>query len=280
MLYTKNENKRYVDMCAEFDREFWSADRDDSKLYKYLYLLFYMYSCKGSYFKRFEDYDGYAQFAATTIYMRFLKKLRKGEKIKSVKNYVDKTKNYLKVMYQNQEFATVLNPELEGIDTTGIRDELKNSIQADYNTGLIEEIEESLETITTAVKNAIENTHFVWDPLLCHRLYLSCMLTLLNSITLPNQTIKELKTRRKIIDESKILTALTKERDSDVILWNLDREYSDFVRMLVNTARKQVSEVINDTRQSYALPDDVIESILSSAYVEGIQQDESEDDYE
>lgn len=280
MLYTKNDNKRYVDMCAEFDKEFWTEQRNDNKLYKYLYLLFYMYACKGSYFKRFEDYDGYAQFAATTIYMRFLKKYRKGERIKSVKNYAEQTKNYLKVMYQNAEFSMVINPEVDDFDTTGLREDLKMSVQADYNRGMSEEIEESLQTLANAVRETIKKTHFVNDEVLCHRLYLSCLLTLLNSITLPNQTIKELKSRRKVIDEAKVLSALTKERDADVILWNLDSTYSNFVRMLVNTARKEVSDVINNTRQSYALPDDVIESILSSAYVESIQQEESENDYE
>ena len=280
MLFTKTDNKRYVDMCAEFDKEFWIEPRNDYKLFKYLYLLFYMYACKGSYFKKFEDFDEYAQFAATIIYMRFLKKFKKGEKVKSVKNYIDKTKRFLKIMYQNQEFNLVLNAELQNIDIASFREEIKQNVQSDYNIGLKEDVTETLQTISQKVKESIEETHFNNDKLLCHRLYLSCMLTLLNSIVLPNQTIKELKTRKRTVNEKRLLEALTEERDKDAILWKLSSSYSNIVKMLVNTVRKEISEVINSTRQSYLLEDDVIESILSSAYTEDIRNDYGDTYYE
>ena len=48
MLYTKDE-KKYVEMCQIFDKEFYEEDRDNAKLFKYLYLIFYMLACKENY---------------------------------------------------------------------------------------------------------------------------------------------------------------------------------------------------------------------------------------
>ena len=55
MLYSKSENKKYTEMAMEFDREFYTPNRDDAKLFKYMYLIFYMLACKGNFFTKFEE---------------------------------------------------------------------------------------------------------------------------------------------------------------------------------------------------------------------------------
>ena len=86
MLYSKDANKKYTTMCKEFDEEFYTDNRDDNKLFGYMYLVFYMLACKSSYFQRFEDFDGYATYAAKTIYTRYIKYQRQGKQIKSLLN--------------------------------------------------------------------------------------------------------------------------------------------------------------------------------------------------
>ena len=109
--FTKPAGKRYVDMCIEFDNEFYGPDRDDDKLFCYVFLLFKMFAYKSNYFRDREDYDQYAMFAASTVYMRYIRKWARGERIKSVLNYVKKVKGPLKVTYQNENFAQIFDPE-------------------------------------------------------------------------------------------------------------------------------------------------------------------------
>ena len=61
MLYSKTDDKRYTMMCKEFDEEFPKPDRDDNKLYRTMYLVFYMLACKENFFQNnFKYYDDYA----------------------------------------------------------------------------------------------------------------------------------------------------------------------------------------------------------------------------
>ena len=281
MLYTKNDDKRYTMMCKEFDEEFPKPDRDDAKLYRTVYLVYYMLACKENFFgNNFHYYDGYAQFAATTIYVRFLKKLRKGEKIKSLLNYAKSSMRYLKIMYQNEEFETIIDPE-HGVDTTKMSSNLRDSIVADYDDGLVEDIERTLSSIDNIINGVIDDTIYANNDLMRHRVYLSCLLTLLNSITLPrDSSILKSRTRSKNINDSILVEALAKEREKPVILWNLNNSMQDTIRVIVNKVRKELSENINEVSQDHTLPDDVVDLILSNAFNEGKICAEKEEDYD
>ena len=58
-LYTNNEKLKIVDMCKVFDEEFYSKERDDNKLFKYLYLIIYSTTLreKPHWFNKFEEFD-------------------------------------------------------------------------------------------------------------------------------------------------------------------------------------------------------------------------------
>ena len=130
-------------MAVWFDLHFWEDNRDEETCYKYLYLTYYMLGNTKHYFMRYEDTDKYAQFCATTIYFRLLKKLNNGERIKSILNYAKKTCYPLKVMYQKQEFNFIVNPKVTSkFDPIGFTNSLKESIQSQYNDGITNDLRE------------------------------------------------------------------------------------------------------------------------------------------
>ena len=281
MLYTKNDDKRYTMMCKEFDEEFPRQDRDDNKLYRYLYLIFYMLACKENFFQtNFADYDKYAQFAATTIYMRFLKKLEHGERVKSILNYAKASMRFLKTMYQNEEFETIISPE-HGVDTTKLSASIHDSIVADYSDGLVEDMERTLCSIGDVINDVLDETQFANNELTRHRLYISCMLTLLNSITLPrDSSLLKSRGRNKNTNDTLFIEALSREREKPTIMWNLNDNLSSQVKVIVNKVRKDLSENINEVSKDHTLPDDVVDLILSNAFSEGKVCVEKEEDYD
>ena len=63
MVYHKDKDKKYTDLCIEFDREFWKDERDDFKLFKSMYLVYYMIASKRAFFKgpsAIREYDEFA----------------------------------------------------------------------------------------------------------------------------------------------------------------------------------------------------------------------------
>lgn len=279
MLYNKDD-KRYVDMCKIFDEEFPKEDRDDNKLYRYVYLVFYMLACKNNFtFKRFEDYDSFAQFAATTIYLRFLNKLKKGEKVKSLLNYAKSTIKFLKIMWQNREFCEVLDPKL-GIDTDNLQRNMREYVQADYNQGREIDIEESLSSISEVVSEVVNESQYKNDKVILQRLKISVLLSLLNSITLPKHILKQIRGRKKYLTDDEVIESLEVERDNCIILWKLKPDMKNYVKLLVNKVRQTIGKDINETSQAYELPDDVIDSIIASAYAETLMIPENEGEYD
>ena len=281
MLYSKTDNKPYTMMCKEFDEEFYSPDRNDEKLYRYLYLILYMLACKENFFQNnFDDYDKYAQFAATIVYVRFLKKLESGERIKSILNYVKASQRFLKTMYQNQEFETIIDPK-QGIDTTKLSSSIHDAIVSDYTSGLTEDVESALSSIDTIINDVLDDTVFSDNALLRHRVYISCMLTLLDSITLPRDSYSlKLRNKNKDTNDALYVEALAKEREKNPILWNLDINMQEMVKVTTNKIRKDLSESINSVAKDHTLPDDVIDLILSNAFSEGKLCPEKEEDYD
>lgn len=280
MLFSKNDDKRYTMMCKEFDEEFPKPTRDDTKLYRTMYLVFYMLACKENFFQNnFKYYDEYAQFAATTIYTRFLKKLERGERVKSLLNYAKASQRFLKTMFQNAEFETIIGPE-QGVNTFDLSAKMQAAVKSDYRDGLVEDIEVTLERVGTIVEDVIDDLALDLSPLDRHRVYISSLLTFLNSITLNRSLKAQLNKSKKNLDDSLFLEALANEREKPPILWDLNSSMSSIIKIVVNKTRKDLSEELNNMIKDHTLPDDIVDLILANNYNEGRLCVEKEEDYD
>lgn len=269
MLFSKEENKKYTDMAKDFDKEFYTPNRDDNKLFKYMYLIFYMLACKGNFFKKFEDFDGYAQYAATKIYIRYLKKEKKGVKLKSVLNYCKSCKKHLKVDYQNETFEQVTKKDDSDVMT--YRHVYRDNLGTSYSRmDMLEDMNEILNAFPVIAKQVIDESPYRSDKILSKHIYQSCLLTFLSSITLTNNAIDKLTSKQesKVISDNYIIKQYQKNLEESLILWNLSQDFSDIVILLVNKIRSKMSEEINGVIAANNIPDDVIDAIVASAYDE------------
>lgn len=272
MLFHKPKDKRYVDMCAEFDEEFYSPNRNDTKLFMYMYLVYYMFACEAGMFKSPDDYDQYAQFAAKTVYIRYLKKEKKGEKIKSLKNYADSTKNHLRVMYLKETYQHVVGDGYDDEEAEGIGNYLRSVVQPSHTEELIADMEDVLSVMPKVMKRIIKESPYRKDNIVCKRLYLSAMLTFISSITLSRDNIIKFKERAKKLEGDKLdayyCKLIKKERNKDVVLWKLGPDMEPYVEFIVNKARFLLSGDIDETKSRYVMPDDVVDTLVNNLYRE------------
>jgi len=270
MVYHKDKDKKYTDLCKEFDAEFYAEDRDDAKLFKTMYLVYYMLASKSKFFKNVNEYDEYAMFAATTIYMRFIKKQKQGERIKSLLNYAKNTKNFLKQMYQSENYkqdSYEINKK-DYLFVGEMRRKLRDIVQQDYRYDIREQVEKIVNSLSDIVHRVVMRTPYKKNKYMIKNLEMSCKLTLLSQLTLSTKNINKLtkkEDKNKEIDYSLIYKYLNEEKE-DVICWRISDDLSDYVKLLVNKIRKELSTIIYNTKHSYELPDDVLDSVLCSAY--------------
>ncbi len=271
MLFNKDPNKRYVDMCAEFDEEFYSGHRDDTKLFKYMYLMYYMFACKNEYFKRYEDVDEYAKYSASVIYTRYLKKEKKGERIKSLKNYTDSTHRHLKVMFQKERFNTIYGPNYGAEESIALESYMRGLAEsAAKDDTTITDVEDLLYSIPRVVNKVINQTPYKKDKLIKHRLKISCLLTLVSGLTLSRDSIERIKNKEDSgkLEDKHIYKLLTRERENSVVLWRLDESMADYVRMLSNKVRFYMSNDLAEIKHDNMASDEVINDILKNVYKE------------
>lgn len=270
MLYSKDANKKYTTMCKEFDEEFYTPNRDDNKLFGYMYLVFYMLACKSNYFPHsYEDYDGYAKYAATTIYTRYIKYQRQGKIIKSLLNYAKSCKGHLKTDYQKEVFQQVTKSGDENV--LAYIDVYRQSIQNSYfNESIQDEVDGAIKNIKDVISDVVDESPYRSDKVLARNIYMSCLLTLLSSVTLKNSTLEKIDTKSnecKLTSEY-LVKQYQKERLEEPILWNLDYSYRDTILLLVSKIRSRISDCLNDIRGAYTLPDDIIDSIIANSFKE------------
>lgn len=272
MTYKKPANITYVGMCKYFDDNIYKSDRDDTLLFQYLYHICYMLACKTIRFQTFEYYDDFALYASTRLYLKY-PMVTNGEivvdedkKIKSILNYTRATLYPLKVDYQRETFAQVYSYDNE-IDSTSLTDSIKNSIQKEYSDELQEYVTDALKALPKIIKRKINETLYKNDVLISKRLYISCVLSLINGMTLSNSKKQKILKKSDINErESLIIKSLQRERINSIILWHLDETMRDYVQILVNKIRKELEKDITQTRNQLNLSDVELESIMMSAF--------------
>lgn len=213
----------YIDNFVYKPRE----ERDDAKIYEYIYHITYMLASKAKMFERVKDLDEFALYSAGKVYGRLVNEKqfitepgkKKLEKITSILNYIKNSLYGMKVSFQKESFNQVFDNELGFAGDTLVQS-WKESVQQDYNGGLQEAVIDSMNKLPLVAKKIVKSTPYSTDPIISRRLYISCLLSFLNSIQLPNK-VKE-KFLKKEKDGSDIdtlkLNYIDKQNNKSVIL--------------------------------------------------------------
>ena len=263
-------------MAVYFDNNIYNApeDRDDDLLYQYLYHIIYMLANKNKYFVKWSDYDEFALYAATKLYMRYINpehQLKHG-RIKSVLNYVKCVIDRCKIDYQRETFASIIGTNSKGVpdgSANGFRDAWAESIQqgryseADVTSLVMDE----MTHLPKVVRKVVAESPYRNDATMSHRLYMSVLISVLKCSTLSNSTAARLRRRGGGgADASAALGAYRLEREGCVTLWRLGPEYSNMVDLMVRKAMHGFADMVVGVRAGLQMSDDEVTSIIMSAY--------------
>jgi len=294
MIYKKPENMKYTDMCIYIDNNMEylakASDPDNTiveNVYKYLYLIVYALSCKQKFFRDIQDYDDFSVITASILYMRIVDKRqylpdgdpKKIKPIKSSLNYIKSALYGLKVNYQQENFFPTMHPKLYGeIETGTAAKEIIESQDADK---MHEAIMEEFLFIPRKIERVIKRSPYRNNPVFCKNLYISLLLSFVDSITLTNSFLSKYN-KRKVKDkqaDTRLIKIYMDQQDNKPILYHLPESLSDYVKVLLNEVKKDFAVNLMDTKSAFNLSDDTIKNIIASIYTENDMGENSAYEY-
>lgn len=265
MTYNKPEAVSYTDMAIWIDSNVYEDDIDDQKLYEYLYHLSCMLANQNSYFKCARDYDEFGLFAASRLFARLKNKKQyestsdgtsKLPKIKSVLNYLKKVIYPYKVDFE-LEFRLEDNCSTR-IDVGSF--DLSSTLIESTSLFDLVEFAVSLGQISTIVRSYLQKIPKKKDSSEWLNIYLSCLLTLLDSVTLP---VKYIKHSDRLNDHPELLDKIySDQRLRDPILIHLPESMKSYISVLVNELRHVIASELSWKLSTYLSPQDTTKSLL------------------
>ena len=277
MIYKKPPNVSYTDMAIAIDTHIRDESFDKELLFEYMWHLFYILAVKGKFFNSGRDYDDYALYAATQLYFRYQRERdgsgsRKLEPIKSCLNYIKKVLYPLKVNYQKEYFEHVIREEDARVEYTSNLRELREERARETARGIMRvEYEQYLRSISQTVKFVLSSTPYQKDKVMMHKLYVSCMLTLIKTITMRNDNKERLQKRvnRTLPVEELVDQIYEDESHDNVVLFHLGKEFGNYISVLTVKIRKEIAKDLRSIVGSFEPSEQVIKDILLSP-IEGM----------
>lgn len=272
ITYTKDPKVTYTQMAMWVDANAYTDDCDLEKMYKYIYHLAYMLTKKRKFFTNNDDADSFALFVASRLMNRYKNPGQftykedgvtpKVARIKSVLNYLKKTLHLCKIDFKMSEMT------IPHSDTTLFlpAKTLGECIVDDTNIFDRLVFQDTLESIDVIVRDFVSNIPRKKDSDEWYNIYISCLLTIINSITL---TDKELRLNWKVkpsIDADFLERVFTKLRYEPPILFHLDKSNENYIRVLVNEIRHLLAKSLKYTSNMTVSSDDVVKGIISASF--------------
>lgn len=266
MTYNKPSGITYTEMAIWIDANAYEASCDDAMLYEYLYHLSNMLAHEGNYFNRVHYYDDFSLYCASKLFMRLRNKKQdlpednpnKLPQIKSILNYMKKLMYPMKVDFEQENYCQ--SDEENG--TLYVSNFDLGQYLSDEATIFNQmEFSYTLSSVSMIVKSHLQKIPYKKDSPEWLNIYVSCMLTLLNSITLSNfNKARASKLRRnseQIID--KLYVQL---RYEDPILYHLDSSMSNYIKVLVNELRKVISSQLSFELHTATSSEDTTKNLI------------------
>ena len=281
---SQTRGKRIVDLCIYVDENIYKENHDQEKIFNYIYTIVNTLAVKQKLFKNWDDYEGFSLEFTSKLYQRLTNPKqflpdddpKKLKKIKSILNYIKKSMYPMKVDYQNDVFNQRFDPVLHSQTVLDLR-EKATQICRDQPTPLMHvDFEYYLRKITHTVKMFLKTSPYRNDKAMMNNLYISCMMTFLNQITLNNYNKKRYKNRlrRGYNIDGFLNKVYILEQEYSVVLFHLPDNLHNYVATLVNQIKKFLVKDMRELIGSFELPDSFMQAIIASS------MGESRDDQE
>lgn len=272
MLFQKPKDMKYTDMCIYVDKIVARGNPtevEQNTIFQYLYHIAFMLAHKQKYFNASHYYDEFAIYFATSVMQRLFYNPRLSEvdengdpvlaPIKSVLNYMKNVCYPRKVEFEQENYSQKYT---ETFDT--------REWSQSFNKDPYEEVKETdilfyLRDLPKTIKYLIyEHNFYKNDKVMMKNIYLSCLLSFLNIITFSEADKEKFETAYTSVDAKYRLLAkiYAKNRTEGIILYHLDAEYEDYIRVLVNKIFRYLKQDIMEISNQYTISDEVMTNIL------------------
>lgn len=277
----------YIDKHIPDIAESYKNPEIETNVFNCIYKICYMIACKKKYFEgptSFQNYDDFALFAATEFYSMFKSKyvkkgeISRGKEVKPIKSslnmikrvlpsfLVEYTKKYFYQMYRDEwgdEEDNLARKELERKKKAAVSNYIKTDVTNSYNYRVVEAVESTCSNVPYIIKEILQNTPYKNDKVTQERLYKSCILSFINSITLPNEILDKVENNMKFEQLNK---KFKKERDNCIILWHLDEKMAPYVGIILTRIREAFVKEVKEDIEINSLDETTLNDILSTAY--------------
>lgn len=278
-MINSQRGRRTVDLCIYVDNNAYNPDVDKEQLFDALYNIAYSVSFKHKMLPKFEDYEPFALFAASKLYMRLTNPKqflpdddpKKLKKVKSILNFLKTTLYPMVVDYQQENYAQRFSLEDEREDLVetakNLRHEVVKSVSKQYTDILRIDFEYYLNKICYTIKGFLKTTPYAEDKLTLHNLYLSCLMTLINQITLCNVNKERLQNKiDKGYRTDDFINRIYKEEQlTSVVVYHLNPSMKNYISTLVCRIRKLIISDLRDLIGAAQPTDAVVQAVMSSS---------------
>ena len=276
MLYTKPKDVRYVDMCIYIDDKVKKGnptEKEINLIFEYLYHLSFMLAHKHKYFHEAHYYEEFSIYFATEVMYRLFYNPKlfevdeNGEPIltpiKSVLNYMKAIIYGRKCAFEHDNYSQKIINKTTDLDyKSNINNRLKDTLIYNSET----DIDIYLKTISKEIRNIVySNCVYKDDKLLMENIYISCLLSVINSFTFTEVDIENISSTYSLPESKyKYITRLYKKnRDNCIILYNLEESYHDYIQIIVRRIFKKLQDdIIYLSRSSVDISDDVLSELI------------------
>ena len=264
MLWKKPSNMRYTELCVFIDENVPKIVNPgenpelENTIYNYLWLLVKALAIKKCMFKNFEDYDMYAFYSATRLFIALRKnqlnqgKVIKGKLIRPIKSCLNYTKALLypmKIEYQRESFREVIEEEFVStkFDALAYKEQLKN--QARNNSEVTQTfkgyVQDTINQSGKLLEDILQKSPFNSSTPEYKNLKISILLT----------SIQILKTKKKLY----VAPA------QSVVLWHLPKSMANYTKILLKEFFMAIKQEVIECYRMADLSEGDLESILTAA---------------
>lgn len=266
-LFKKPANMKWVDLAIWIDNNFYKEGCDYNTAYTYIWLLGYMLASKRRYFNNQKDYEDFASALAYTTYQR-MSNTNKAP-VKSVLNYMKSVLSFRRTAFNVQRRQKIIDPQFdEDWDSMSYIERCKSSYEASNRGDLFEGVSGVLKDTPKIIFNSIPRV-YRGDKVEFENIYISCLLSMLNRVTLPNSYNEkfEKKFNESVnFDEVKFYKRYL---DNDVILWNLPDHMSNVIAVVLNKTNNKIINEVKELSDDIKITDYEFTSIMSSGFISG-----------
>lgn len=252
-------------MAIWIDNHYHEESCDDVKLYEYLYHLLQMIAYQHGYFKSADQYDDYALQGASKLFLRLKDKRQFGDQpvlkpIKSILNYIKTISYPYKVDFEQTSYVETSQETLILHSDTA---SLSNYIAEESDIFDKIDFQQSLDSTDSIIKDYLKKIPYRKNTAEFKNIYISCILTLLNSITVTAEHLNKINNQLNILDST--LTRLyRKSKYDDPILYHLPNYMSNYIKVLVREIEHAIAKELSTVTNSYISSETSIKNLIAS----------------